>query len=104
MSLFFVILKSKQCNFYMNKIDQKSVDCKLKPVDQLLMIQEIRSHLHIKFLFYHLHWCSGIVMGFRVKGLEFKLCRNTTGIHQEGHLEFKVLHCSSTKSGSKASV
>ena len=29
---------------------------------------------------------------------------NTPGIHHEGHLEFKVLRCSSTKSGSKASV
>ena len=33
-----------------------------------------------------------------------KLYRNTTGIRQEGHQEFKVLRCSSKKSGSKASV
>ena len=33
-----------------------------------------------------------------------KLYRDTAGIHQEGHPKFKVLHCSSTKSGLKASV
>ena len=33
-----------------------------------------------------------------------KLYRNTAGIRQEGHPEFKVLLCSSKKSGSKASV
>ena len=34
-------------------------------------------------------------MGFRVKGLGFKTVKNTCGICQEGHPEFKVLHCSS---------
>ena len=33
-----------------------------------------------------------------------KLNRNTAGIRQEGHMEFKVLRCSSKKSGSKSSV
>ena len=33
-----------------------------------------------------------------------KLYRNTAVVRQEGHREFKVLRCSSTKSGSKASV
>ena len=33
-----------------------------------------------------------------------KLYRNTAGIRQEGHPEFKVPRCSSKKSGSKASV
>ena len=33
-----------------------------------------------------------------------ELYRNTTGIRQEGHSEFKVLRYSSTKSGVKASV
>ena len=33
-----------------------------------------------------------------------KLYRNTAGIRQEEHPEFKVLCCSSKKSGSKASV
>ena len=33
-----------------------------------------------------------------------KLYGNTTSIRQEGHAEFKVLRCSSTKSGSKANV
>ena len=33
-----------------------------------------------------------------------KLYRNTAGIRQEEHSEFKVLCCSNTKSGSKASV
>ena len=33
-----------------------------------------------------------------------KLDRNTTGIRQEVYPEFKVLRCSSKKSGSKASV
>ena len=28
-------------------------------------------------------------------------CKNTAGIRQEGHPEFKVLRCSSTKCGSK---
>ena len=33
-----------------------------------------------------------------------KLYRSITGIRQEGHPEFKMLFCSSTKSGSKAIV
>ena len=33
-----------------------------------------------------------------------KLYSNTIGLRQKGHPEFTVLRCSSTKSGSKASV
>ena len=38
------------------------------------------------------------------KGLKLKFYENTSGICQEVHLEFKVLHWSSKKSDSKASV
>ena len=40
-------------------------------------------------------WCSGIVAGFRTKGLEFKTIEKRRGIRQERPLEFKVLCCSS---------
>ena len=51
--------------------------------------------------------CRGVVVLLRVleqKVLSSKLYRNTAGIRQEEHPEFKVLHCSSKKSDSKASV
>ena len=50
---------------------------------------------------------SGVVVSLRASGRKVsssKLYKNTTGIRQEGHPEFKVLRCSSRKSGSKASV
>ena len=47
---------------------------------------------------------SGVVAGLEQKVWSSKLYRNTAGIRQEGHPEFKVLPCSSKKSGSKASV
>ena len=50
---------------------------------------------------------SGVVVSFRDLERKFcssKLYKNTTGIRQEGHLLFKVLRCSSTKSDSKRSV
>ena len=45
-----------------------------------------------------------IVTGFGSKDLEFKIYISALGILQEGHSEFKVLRCSSQKSGLKASV
>ena len=52
-------------------------------------------------------YSRGVVVSLRAlerKLWSSKFCRNTTGIPQEGHPEFEVLRCSSTKSGSKASV
>ena len=48
----------------------------------------------------------GVVVSLRAserKVWSLKFYRNTAGICQEGHQEFKVLRCSSTKSVSKAS-
>ena len=49
----------------------------------------------------------GVVVSLRALNRKIwssKLYRNTTGIRQKGHPEFKVLRCSSTKSGSRVSV
>ena len=45
-----------------------------------------------------------IVMGFGSKGLEFKFNQSTIGIRHERYSGYKVLRCSSKKSGSRASV
>ena len=77
-----------------------------------LCYQDFSAHVRmnkIAFLIYVPYTSSlcgvvALLWALKQKVLSSKLYRSTTGIHQEGHLEFKLLRCSSKKSGLKTSV
>ena len=59
---------------------------------------------HCVMLLYYVLYILSSMRASEQMVWSLKLNRNTAGILQEGHPEFKVLRCSSKKSGSKVSV